>query len=793
MMCLVGLDSLSSDQLVSRLRSHGIGDALAEHSDGLRQQLLSHLLNCECLRDGPLPAACEQIQSLLVSDSDDEQKSARIQLLKALPPKMALKALRCVLQLLGIPYEPGAAVSKLRRLFKKYLRELTVGSKQPAARPRHVRREEHRAAATAALQTVASDWPSVVSADLKTRLLQAFRDATSVESLSVYTCACCAESCPQSTQHIMKIAELPVDLLSCPSLPAESFSSLPALPQASSVPLDPRGVLSASNEVRLCSSCFSSLRHDKLPACALANNMVLGSVPPELADLTPIEESMIALCRAKATIFQLRPSGHDDENSSAGSDIHLPNLQRGMKGHVIIHPQHTEYVVDALPPPIADIVKPVCIIFVGSSPPSREWLLAKAKPLAVSRERVLRALNWLKLHNYLYRDIRIDHDVLAAIPADGLLPFTISTVPPSSAQEALTSRYDMIPGMAQLDQPSASPADSAPVVFPSVVITDVDGSAPSNELRAAAFGHVKERGGAFIGIPHDRAPANEFFNPSLFPKTFPTLFPYGIGGFEDETRLTSISLKHHVRHLLRLTDRRFQEHPSFLFIVFNMLQRREVLLRSSLKVRKSSFHAIAEEFSLISSEVLQRICERLASDASNDDSIPEDEKRALRLMKEVNLVTAAVPGSASSKLNMRNELRAAMIEHGIPSFYITINPADVHSPVLRFLAGDQVEIDNWLESTESTYWSQSNRIAQNPFVAASFFDVYMKAFISCLLGHKSGSVSAASDGGILGHVKSYFGYEDEVSLPKPSRARRVRLLVSERIKTAANWFGLSRL
>ena len=51
MMCLVGLDSLSPDQLVSRLRSHGIGDALAEHSDGLCQQLLSHLLNCECLRD----------------------------------------------------------------------------------------------------------------------------------------------------------------------------------------------------------------------------------------------------------------------------------------------------------------------------------------------------------------------------------------------------------------------------------------------------------------------------------------------------------------------------------------------------------------------------------------------------------------------------------------------------------------------------------------------------------------------------------------------------------------------
>lgn len=394
----------------------------------------------------------------------------------------------------------------------------------------------------------------------------------------------------------MSLDDLPVDVLVCSGLPPSSFPTLPVLQHIPNVPLDPRGVLSESKQVRLCRACYQSLRRKQLPACAIANKMYLGSVPPELVDLTPIEESMIALCRAKATIFQLRPSGHDAARTSGDSDVHLPNLQRGMKGHVIIHPQHTEHVVDSLPPPIADIVKPVCIIFVGSSPPSREWLLSKAKPLTVSRERVLRALKWLILHNPLYKDIRVDHHVLAAIPPDGLLPFIISTVPPTSAQDALTSRHDMTPGLAQLDRDvdAIAATDTAPTVFPSVVITDVDGSAPSNELRAAAFRHVKERGGAFIGLPHDRAPAYEFFHPSLFPKTFPTLFPYGTGGFEDKSRSKTVTIRHQVRHFLRMTDRRFQEHPSFLFIVFNMLQRREVLLRSSLELRKSAFHAVAE-------------------------------------------------------------------------------------------------------------------------------------------------------------------------------------------------------
>ncbi|KAI0826351.1 hypothetical protein BC629DRAFT_1246132, partial [Irpex lacteus] len=166
-----------------------------------------------------------------------------------------------------------------------------------------------------------------------------------------------------------------------------------------------------------------------------------------------------------------------------------------------------------------------------------------------------------------------------------------------------------------------------------------------------------------------------------------------------------------------------------LFIIFNVLQRREVLLRSSLKVRKSSFHYLAEQFAEISPEVLHRICERMSHNIIDDDGLPDDERRALRLMKEVNVISSAVPGSSAAKINMRNELRAAMIEHGVPSFYVTINPADVHSPVMRFLSGDQLDIDDWAQSLHSSYWTQSNHLARNPFVGARFFDIYMNAFI----------------------------------------------------------------
>lgn len=72
--------------------------------------------------------------------------------------------------------------------------------------------------------------------------------------------------------------------------------------------------------------------------------------------------------------------------------------------------------------------------------------------------------------------------------------------------------------------------------FESVVITDVSGQASPNEMRAAALQHVK-CGGGYIQISHNSKPVNEFFNVELFLMIYPTLFPYGIGGFEDEDQL----------------------------------------------------------------------------------------------------------------------------------------------------------------------------------------------------------------------------------------------------------------
>ncbi|KAL1664947.1 hypothetical protein GGF50DRAFT_126842 [Schizophyllum commune] len=226
---------------------------------------------------------------------------------------------------------------------------------------------------------------------------------------------------------------------------------------------------------------------------------------------------MIARCRSKCWIIQLK-----EENQ----DIILPTTQRGMKGHIIIYPQRPSDIAKLLPPSLDDIQAAICVLFIGSNPPSPDWLRQHAKPLTARPAKVRAALRWLKANNRLYKDIVINEAVLQEMDdLEHVLDVPIQCIPPSDSMDAHTARYD-------------SSEDN-------VVITDVDGNASPTDLRAAALRHVKQRGGGYVSVPHDPEPVDEFSSPDLFPMIYPTLFPYGIGGFDDCNRSTSLSMQRH--------------------------------------------------------------------------------------------------------------------------------------------------------------------------------------------------------------------------------------------------------
>ena len=121
-------------------------------------------------------------------------------------------------------------------------------------------------------------------------------------------------------------------------------------------------------------------------------------------------------------------------------------------------------------------------------------------------------------------------------------------------------------------------------------------------------------------------------------------------------------------------------------------------------------------------------------------------------MKEVKAITSHVPSSSTSEVKMRNEIKSLILDQGMPHFYVTINPADVYNPLVRFLAG--ADIDNCLPS-DHNYHEQAFLVTKNPAAAAKCFNLYMKAFINAVLGYDDNKHSG--NNGILGKVKAYYG------------------------------------
>jgi len=735
------LHNLGSSSTLETVRATCIAHSIPTEREGGKQSLIddlvNHLTHGNCAEK--VEPGCDRVMKEM-SPSLNDVIHTQVSVLQCIRDVLSTHQLRRVLDLHGVNYDDCDSKKKLKSRLKRYIRVIENGK----ARDADI--EHERVERLQKLEEIRKSWPKLVPPQLKEKLIKDFRKMTSSTTLSSFTCACCARELPMKDRQRKPHTEVDIGILSVPAVHWSDADAVPPPTPFTTGPLankllDVNGVTGTDVDgmyyLDMCTSCLRSLRRNTVPKHALANRLYLGPIPEELRDLTMVEECMIARARAKSWIVKLQET--DTETVSQPS-------QRGLKGHTIIYPQEPGELATILPPPIGEALTFICIIFVGNSALTAEWMRTKAKPLLVRREKVYKALTWLKCNNPLYKDVEIGEENLQSLPEEDVLPYHVERVSRDDAQETLLSRYDNMP-----DLEESCPDQTH---YESVVVSDVDAHTPPAQLTAAAVHHAKTKGKPFVQVGHGSRPVNEFFNVNLFPMLYPTLFPYGCGGFEDSERCKPISLKEHVKYLFSMKDKRFQTHYSFLFVVFNILQRRALLLHASLKVRKSYFSKFAKDFSNVLSDAISGILQRLEKD-ERLVAETDEERRVLRLMKEVNLVTSRVPGSSASRVAMRNEIRALTMTHGMPSFYITINPADTHNPIVKFLSEGNFDIDKMLEDDVPNFLEQSLLLSSNPTIGARFFNIYLRAFIEVVLGYTDGEVNL--DGGILGTVKAHYG------------------------------------
>ena len=106
----------------------------------------------------------------------------------------------------------------------------------------------------------------------------------------------------------------------------------------------------------------------------------------------------------------------------------------------------------------------------------------------------------------------------------------------------------------------------------------------------------------------------------------------------------------------------------------------------------------------------------------------------------------------ASKIRMCNEIRAMTISLGLPTFFITVNPADCFNPIVKVVKGESIDIDKMTADDIPTYWAQLCIIAKNPFVGAKFFHHFIDTFVDKVLGR-----DRKDRLGVLGQYKTHYG------------------------------------
>ena len=234
-------------------------------------------------------------------------------------------------------------------------------------------------------------------------------------------------------------------------------------------------------------------------------------------------------------------------------------------------------------------------------------------------------------------------------------------------------------------------------------------------------------------IKRGQTAVNEYNNPALFPGMYPTLFPYGLGGIGEPGREEKMSFNVHTNYFFDLADRVFRYHHSFMFVVFNILQRRMAHLQTHLTCKKSHFDKVAAKLTSVLAQSLINLANKLENEGLVSE-LGQEEKNIFALLSQVNAISTRVPGSEASKKFARNEIMSYIGYIGISHIFLTINPSPQHSPIFQVMYGDTTidlteRFPNLVLGPE-----RAQRLAHDPVAATDFFEFSLRCIFEYLFG-----------------------------------------------------------
>lgn len=618
-----------------------------------------------------------------------------------------------------------------------------------------LRKQAEISLSAAKITSVIDNWPVVPDPEVVLDCVRAYRLGS--QWSAPVPCACCARARVDAVITDFPLSDC-AELVSYLNLsilritrPCHSPCFV-TVPDLSSFMLDPRGFSSVDGSsviatMHLCQDCIGPLKSNKMPRFALANNLFRGSLPDEFRDLTWIEEMVCSVYRNTAHVSRIYQS----------SD---PLQPRVFHGNTCAHEMNVASTASVLPRTPDDVNGMLSVVFIGPGRYKKDCLY---NMFHVRKNKVWRFLHWLKYDacNPLYADIVLDPIAASLLPDDGVLPglddrvIHDTSLDVKSTFDTETAGPDDHPAL----QVQQDPDSDEPVVFlEKMGVSDPEcvrlqgrsftASALRNLIREPA-----DRPDLIIHRSSSAVP--EYNNPALFPGMFPSLYPYGIGGFDDRDRPTPISFHQQANYYFDLCDFSFRYHHSFMFVALNVIQRRIAHLHTALTVSKPRFRAVASKIVALTPDTITAVAKHIENEGRLSN-LTVEQLHAFDLLKEVNTIAARIPGSEASKLTARAEIRNYTGFFGLPALYFTANPNAAHSPIFQLMCGDtSVNLDECFPLLASST-KRAMRLARDPVAAADFFQFSIHCILEHLFGWNFNTGTSSEKGGILGFLNAFY-------------------------------------
>jgi hypothetical protein len=173
-----------------------------------------------------------------------------------------------------------------------------------------------------------------------------------------------------------------------------------------------------------------------------------------------------------------------------------------------------------------------------------------------------------------------------------------------------------------------------------------------------------------------------------------------------------------------------------------MMQRQQACWNASLMASRPYFQDAATDLQALTSKEVEAALINITNKSFSTVGNP----RINMLMRQIKTVGGNVMGSAYSRATLRTKIHALIFNQGLPSIFMTINPADIHSRVALYFAGVDLDLDKILPETIPSTYERAQIIAAHPVATAHFFNQLISSILKCMV-----------EKGLLGPIKAYFG------------------------------------